>query len=250
MALANANSQLLLAMESASRTASVALLRGETVLGTRMSADGQHHAESLLPQVVSLLEEAAARPGDIDAFAVGIGPGAFTSIRIGVATIKGLAFGSDRPIAPVSTLAAIAQAAFAENPGAAQIVAALDARRGEVYTAEFARGSGSPGFSLVQAEGLGSAATIAATAGRGAGIAGELPPRFGELLAEAGREDLELLPASHRPRALAVASLGRDALVAGETTLASQLTPQYLRRPEAEETRLAAESAPRDGLSS
>ena len=125
MALANANSQLLLAMESASRTASVALLRGETVLGTRMSADGQHHAESLLPQVVSLLEEAAARPGDIDAFAVGIGPGAFTSIRIGVAPIKGLAFGSDRPIAPVSTLAAIAQAAFAENPGSPKVDGAV-----------------------------------------------------------------------------------------------------------------------------
>lgn len=244
-----ASSPLLLAMESASRTASVALLHGETLLGTRTSNDGQHHAETLLPQVASLLDEAAVKPADIDAFAVGIGPGAFTSIRIGVATIKGLAFGSDRPIAPVSTLAAIAQTAFAEYPGFAHIVAVLDARRGEVYTAEFGRGSGDPSFQLVRAEALGSAATIAATADRGAGIAGELPPRFGELLAEADREDLELLPPSLVPRALAVASLGRVALAAGETTLARQLTPQYLRRPEAEETRLAAASAPQDGPS-
>ena len=100
-------------------------------------APGRDAAESLLPAVEDLLRAAGCELAAIEAFALSIGPGSFTGLRVGIATVKGLAFGTPRPVAPVSTLAALAVGAGrADVP----VVPMLDARRGEVYAAAYAGG--------------------------------------------------------------------------------------------------------------
>jgi tRNA threonylcarbamoyladenosine biosynthesis protein TsaB len=108
---------LILAFDTATDVATSALVDDGEVLGERVS-----RAVTLLEDVDALLRQAGARTGDLDALAVGIGPGSFTGVRIGLATARGLAFGLDLPVAGVSTLAALAAGA----PGATPVI---DARR-------------------------------------------------------------------------------------------------------------------------
>lgn len=140
--------QRLLAIETSSEACSVALRAGGETR-ERHEVAPLRHAELLLPAVNFLLAEAGIRPGDLDAIAFGQGPGSFTSLRIGIGVVQGLAWGADVPVVAVSSLAAAAQAALvaevAVNPsilegdaGKRQIIVALDARMGEVFHCRFA----------------------------------------------------------------------------------------------------------------
>ncbi len=230
---------LLLAIECATRQASVAIARGGEVVVVRTAHSEQHHAESLLAEIDAALNEADIPLDAVEAFAVGIGPGAFTSLRIGLATVKGLAFASDRPVAPVSTLAAIAHGA---PPGHARVAALLDARRGEVYAGEFERTGSLP--LAVGEEAIETADSLAGRLAPGTRLAGEIPAGLLAGLRAAGRADLEPFdPCETQPRVLAVVSLGLAALAAGGAVSAAELAPRYLRRAEAEEKRLAAASS-------
>ncbi|HEY6016429.1 MAG TPA: tRNA (adenosine(37)-N6)-threonylcarbamoyltransferase complex dimerization subunit type 1 TsaB [Gaiellaceae bacterium] len=112
---------LILAFDTATRVATSALVRDGEVLGERVST-----AVTLLQEVDDLLRAAGAVPGDLDALAVGTGPGSFTGVRIGLATARGLALSLGIPAAGVSTLDALAAGA----PGALPVI---DARRSEVF---------------------------------------------------------------------------------------------------------------------
>ena len=112
---------LILAFDTATDVATSALVDDGEVLGERAS-----RAVTLLEDVDALLRQGGARPGDLDALAVGTGPGSFTGVRIGLATARGLALALEIPVAGVSTLAALAAGA----PGALPVV---DARRKEVF---------------------------------------------------------------------------------------------------------------------
>jgi tRNA threonylcarbamoyladenosine biosynthesis protein TsaB len=94
---------LLLAVESATSVPGVAVLRGEELLVELAQPGDQHHAETLLPLVDRALAQSGLELDEIEAFGVSIGPGSFTSLRIGLATVKGLVFGTSRPAVPVST---------------------------------------------------------------------------------------------------------------------------------------------------
>jgi tRNA threonylcarbamoyladenosine biosynthesis protein TsaB len=123
---------MILSLDSSSVTASVALTDGEKVIKTEFINAGLTHSETLLPMVKRVMD--GYNFSDLDAIAVSAGPGSFTGVRIGVATVKGLAFNADIPCISVSTLEAIAYNFTDEN---AVICAVMDARRMQFYNALF-----------------------------------------------------------------------------------------------------------------
>ena len=124
----------LLAIETATETCSVALSVNGEILERYQHAPRQH-AELLLPWVEELLLEAGLGFTSLDAIAFSRGPGSFTSLRIGIGIVQGLAWASDLPVIPVSSLAATAQSAVSEGINSALV--ALDARMNEVFTGRF-----------------------------------------------------------------------------------------------------------------
>jgi tRNA threonylcarbamoyladenosine biosynthesis protein TsaB len=125
----------LLAIETATEACSVALASGDTLVA-RSEIAPRRHAELLLPMCEQVLAEAGIGRHALDAIAVGVGPGAFTGVRLAVSAAQGLALALDLPLVPVSSLAALAMQA--PDNGAA-ILAAIDARMGEIYAGSFRR---------------------------------------------------------------------------------------------------------------
>ena len=127
----------LLAIETATEACSVAVLV-DGAIRERFEIAPRRHAELTLPWAGELLAEAGVAKSQLDAIAVGRGPGAFTGVRLAIALAQGIALALDRPLLPVSTLAALAMRADGDR-----ILAAIDARMGEVYCGWFrAQGDG------------------------------------------------------------------------------------------------------------
>lgn len=124
----------ILSFESSAVSASVALTDDTKLIAQSFQNCGHTHSRTLLPMAESLLAGCGISLNDVDAFAVAAGPGSFTGLRIGVATVKGLAFPSGKPCTGVSTLEAMARGleGFAGN-----LCCVMDARGGQVYNALF-----------------------------------------------------------------------------------------------------------------
>jgi tRNA threonylcarbamoyladenosine biosynthesis protein TsaB len=131
----------ILAIDTSSAWCSVALSSNDAVTLVRHQKVSAGASQLLLPWVKELLNEASSKLSELDAIAVGIGPGAFTGVRLGVAAVQGLATAAKLPVLPVVSLDAIAsqlvQASSFISSGAQSFVVALDARMGEVYWAEY-----------------------------------------------------------------------------------------------------------------
>jgi len=125
----------ILAIDTCTESCSAALL-ADGELTARAEIAPREHSQKLLPMVESLLQDAGLAITQLDAIAFGRGPGSFTGVRIGTATAQGLALGADKPLIPVSTLAAMALQA-GKRFGNATIVTAIDARMGEAYLAAY-----------------------------------------------------------------------------------------------------------------
>lgn len=124
----------ILSLDSTAAVASVALCEDDRLLGEYTIQNGNTHSETLLPMVESILHFFGLSPKDIDLFAASVGPGSFTGVRIGAATIKGLAFGMEKPCIGVSTLEALAEN-LSHTDGL--VCPVMNARRKQVYTALF-----------------------------------------------------------------------------------------------------------------
>ena len=98
----------------------------------------REHTQRILPVVQDILSQSGVTLAELDALAFGRGPGSFTGVRIGIGIAQGLALGAELPMIGVSTLATMAQGAFRKS-GATRVLAAIDARMGEVYWAEYVR---------------------------------------------------------------------------------------------------------------
>jgi tRNA threonylcarbamoyladenosine biosynthesis protein TsaB len=193
---------LTLAFDTATAVATSALVDGDEVLGERVS-----RAQILLEDVDALLRQAGAHPSDLDRLAVGIGPGSFTGVRIGLAVARGLALSLDLPGSGVSTLAALAAGA----PGALPVV---DAKRREV-------------FALLEGEPLVLAPQELPVA-EGAVCVGDGARRYRSLLEDLGAAVPPDGDERHLPRARFHAAL------AGDPGRLDEIEPLYLRVPDAE----------------
>lgn len=123
---------MLLSMDSSAVTASVALTDGDEIIKSEFVNSGLTHSETLLPMITRVMD--GRKYSELDGIAITAGPGSFTGVRIGVATVKGLAFNDDIPCYSVSTLEAIAYNFVDEN---AVVCAVMDARRMQFYNALF-----------------------------------------------------------------------------------------------------------------
>lgn len=219
----------ILAFETATEACSVALwLDGE--LHERHAIAPRQHAQLVLVWADALLAEAGIARSALDAIAVGRGPGAFTGVRLAIATAQGIALALDLPVLPVSTLAVLAQGAPISNDR--PIIAAIDARMGEVYLGTFERGADG----LVHAT---AAEWLGVPADAGQGMANAFGTgAFGVgtgFAAEAGALATRLgLPpaavdATALPHAGDCARLAAVAFARGEGMPAEQLEPAYLR---------------------
>jgi len=121
----------ILAIDTSSAACSAAL-SVDGAIEERYALAPRQHAALILPMIESLLAESGSGAGELDAIAFGRGPGSFTGVRIAASIVQGIAFAADLPVIPVSTLAALALGAMRESSGS-RVMAALDARRGEVY---------------------------------------------------------------------------------------------------------------------
>jgi tRNA threonylcarbamoyladenosine biosynthesis protein TsaB len=195
---------LILAFDTATEVATSALVADGELLGERVS-----RAATLMEDVDALLRQGGARPDDVEALAVGIGPGSFTGVRIGLAVARGLALALDVPVGGVSTLAALAAGA----PGAVPVV---DARRREVFVLREGRPQVGPPGELAFLPGtvcVGNGAVRYRSTLEANGV--EVPPDGDE---------------RHLPRARF------HALLADDFRPAEAVEPLYLRLPDADTT--------------
>jgi len=133
---------VLLAIDTATPTTTVAVADDTTVLATGSQVDGRRHAEILAPMIADVLGRASVRPSDLDRIVVGVGPGPFTGLRVGLATALALGDALDRPVLGVVTLDVIAEQSTGPVPveSAGPLVVATDARRKEVFWAVYEQG--------------------------------------------------------------------------------------------------------------
>jgi tRNA threonylcarbamoyladenosine biosynthesis protein TsaB len=127
----------ILAIDSCMNTSSVAILEDENLVALYTVNTDNTHSETLLPMIRDMLKSSDVDIDEIDAFAASNGPGSFTGVRIGVATVKGLAFNTGKPCVEVSTIEALAENLNGFN---GIICPVMNARRGQVYTVIFKDG--------------------------------------------------------------------------------------------------------------
>ena len=127
----------ILAIDTATEACSVAL-NNDGTLFAHFELCPREHTQRILPLVKDVLTEGGVALSELDALAFGRGPGSFTGVRIGIGIAQGLALGAELPMIGVSTLATMAEGAWRKS-GATHVLAAIDARMGEVYWAEYQR---------------------------------------------------------------------------------------------------------------
>jgi tRNA threonylcarbamoyladenosine biosynthesis protein TsaB len=219
----------ILTIDTSSNCSSVALSDGASLLGEFILGEDRCHSGRLLDSISKLLAAAKLTPDGLDAFAVSLGPGSFTGVRVGIATVKGLAIATGKPVVGFSALAMLAM----NLPfSSAQVAALFDARKNEVYAGLYRCGSLpeplSPDAVIPPEEFL-------AAIDRPTLFVGEGAVRYRDLIRSTLGE-LALFPPWHAdlPRASAGAVIALDAALNGNFTPLALLNPTYLRASEAE----------------
>lgn len=223
-----------LGVETSTLTGAAALLEGDTVVAECRLNLAVTHSERLLPAIDHVLASAGRTLAEVDGLAVALGPGSFTGLRIGVSTMKSLAYAARKPLVGVPTLDALAWSLpFAAHP----VCPILDAKKGEVYAALY-RTDGGRLERLWDARAVAPEALAAALAGEMPGpvvFLGDGVAPFAPLLRRVLGADARFAPPAQRlPSAVTVAELGHAALERGESADPATLVPLYLRRWEAE----------------
>lgn len=236
----------ILAFDGTAKAASVAVADGDRILSYCTVDNGLTQSELLLPMAEDMLKSLKLGFSDIELYATSVGPGSFTGVRIGVSLIKGLAFGRGIPCVGVSTIEALAENLRGLN---GIIVPCMDARRGQVYSATFlscgkelTRITDDRAIALSDlAEELkryeGQSIYIC---GDGYGVAKRALSGYGIELCETP----ELLILEN---AASVAKVAKTKYESGEAVSDTELSPIYLRMPQAERERLEREAMQKKG---
>ncbi len=220
----------ILAIETADLRGSVALLQRDQLLAERTLDAQRRSARSLAPAIAELLDEAGWRPQDVQLVAVATGPGSFTGLRIGVTTAKAFAYAASCQVIDVHTLEAIAARADAN---VSRLWVVLDAERGELFAAEFARTADGALREVAPTSIVAHEAWLASLA-PGSVVTGPGLERLQDRL-PSGVTIIE--PALWAPIASVVGRLGWQHYEAGQRADVFALVPQYFRRTAAEEKR-------------
>ena len=211
----------ILALETSTEYCSVALdLAGK--ISERFELVGQKHSELLIEMIDDVLRDARVKLSDLDGIAYGAGPGSFTGVRIACGTTQGLALGASLPVYGVCTLQALAQAS-----GHTRVIAALDARMGEIYHAVYEMRDGA--WATMSAPCLCKAEVAPVVAGDdwlgvGSGFAS-----YGETLQQRYAGQLRGVDGSAVPHAAAIVALAATAFAQGLGVDVAQAQPLYLR---------------------
>ena len=220
----------ILGIETATKTGGVSIVSETGVLAEYTLNIEVTHSERLMSTVDRVLKDTGFTLANIDGFGVSIGPGSFTGLRIGLSTVKGLAFATGKPVAAVPTLKALAwNIPFSQYP----VCPLLDARKNEVYAALFRHDGQNyiqekPDTVISLEEMVGTMTGDILFTGEGARLfAVDIKKIFG------GRAHFAPLSSSV-PSAASIAEIALMMLKSGQQTDPDALVPMYIRRPEAE----------------
>lgn len=211
---------LILALETSTELGSCALWRDGEIL-QRVCPTGRSHSETLLPLVRELLSEAGVKVAQLDAIAFGVGPGAFTGLRVACGIAQGLAVAANIPLLPVTSLEAMAALA-----GAEQVLALLDARMGEVYAGSYRRIAGA--YQLQGDIRVSSPADVVLPVGTGWLACGNAPAAYPLLRERLHAVGLAVMP-EILPSAAVLARLAAPRAARGEGIDAALAAPLYIR---------------------
>ena len=228
-----------LALDTSTAGGSAAVRRDGVLLAERAGPRDVPHARRLPHELVLTLEQAGVALAEVTLFAVSSGPGAFTGLRIGIATQQGLAFATGRQLVGVSSLEALAHLAHERTdlPDHPMIAVWMDAARGEVFTALYERAR-SGAMALVEAPAVASAAATlerwrSLAAGGPILFIGDGAVRYRAELAVALGTAAAVIPDTP-PLAAVIARLAEGAAARGEAGPPQAIRPLYVRRPDAE----------------
>jgi len=220
----------LLGIETSTKTGSVAIVSDDCVIAQYSLNIELTHSERLMATVDRVLKDTGLAVAGLDGFAVAIGPGSFTGLRIGISTVKGLAFATGKPVAAVPTLQALAwNLPFAGYP----VCPLLDARKKEVYAALYNNDGSVPVQKMTE-----TVIPLSQLAGLVAGttvFTGEGSYLYREEIEKIFSKRALFAPRSAiLPSAAAVAEIGLAMFRSGNLSNLDVLAPKYIRRPEAE----------------
>ena len=243
---------ILLALDTSTPGGGIALVRDDRLVEARSGDPSRTHGERLPTEILELLRAQALRPADVDVWAVAAGPGSFTGLRVGIATVQGFALVHDRRVVAVPSLDALACAAGPEADGL-PIAAWIDAARGEVFAALF---SAAPGAAAADPD-TGLVTLDAPSVGRPTDVldrwisrvtgplvfAGTGAVRYRAILA--GHPRARTMGEPRRPVVAAIADIAAVRARAGRLVGPHAIVPVYVRRSDAElaRDRRASESA-------
>lgn len=225
---------LTLGLDTSADACAVAVLRDEELLASSRREMSRGHAEALVPMVVETMAAAGVALGDLDTIGVAVGPGSFTGVRTGIAAARGFAFAAGARAVGVSSLEAVACAAFEEEgEGADRVVCILETRRRDYFVQPFVSKPG-PGRGPVAdaPAAVLEAGAIGGLLRAGDVLAGNAVDRFLEAVG-GGLTVRDVARGCATPSPAIVARLARARAAADEKLLEETLSPLYLRAPEA-----------------
>jgi len=215
-----------LALDTSTRTGGCAVLRGDDVLAEVPGEAARTHAERLPGDLMTVLERAHLGLADVEVFAVATGPGSFTGLRVGIATMQGLALAAGRPLVGVSVFDALARSAMNVGHAGARVATWVDAWRGEVYAALFAGVDEVEGASVELPEPI-----LARLRGTPTLFIGDGAAAHRDAIERAMGAHGELAPVLDPALAGIIGRLARVEVEAGRRPGPADIHPLYVRRP-------------------